>query len=150
MHDSFGDGWNGAHANWAGNGAVAPAPFTLQHGHQGQTQVCGDGCFTLHVTGGSWTEEVGWMFAGVSGGHDAHGPSHSFEFAGGTVYPVPSCPGTVATSLMEEAVPDVRGVPSGASAVLAGSSLLVVAVLIVIKRRHVDRVAYQPIPESTV
>merc|ERR1719324_194539 len=91
MHDSYGDGWNGAHANWAGNGAVTPAPFTLQHGHQGQTQVCGDGCFTLHVTGGSWTEEVGWMFAGVSGGHDAHGPSHSFEFAGGTVYPVPSC-----------------------------------------------------------
>ena len=129
---------------------MPPASFTLEHGHEGQTEVCGNGCFTLHVTGGSWTEEVGWMFAGVSGGHDDNGPSHSFAFTDGAVYPVPMCPGTVATSLMEEAAPDARGAPSGASAVLAGSSLLVVAVLIVIKRRHVGRAAYQPIPESVV
>merc|ERR1719238_2372866 len=65
MHDAYGDGWNGAEANWVGSGAMTPAPFTLQHGHQGETQVCGQGCFTLHVVGGMWTEEVGWSFAGV-------------------------------------------------------------------------------------
>ena len=151
MHDAYGDGWNGAEANWVGSGAMTPAPFTLQHGHQGETQVCGQGCFTLHVVGGMWTEEVGWSFAGVGGGHDNNGgPSHSFEFAGGQIHPVPTCTGTVAPALMEERVADARGVPGGASAVLAGSSLLVVVALVAIKRRHVERAAYQPIPESSI
>jgi hypothetical protein len=70
MHDTYGDGWNGAYWTWSSDDGQSESG-TLESGSDG-TACLGDGsssCITFYVSGGQYPGEVQWSLSdGQSGG----------------------------------------------------------------------------------
>ncbi|MDZ4824453.1 MAG: hypothetical protein SH856_13420 [Flavobacteriales bacterium] len=64
MYDSFGDGWNGAIITISNAWNSAVFTGTLANGSVSTQTIClFDGCYTIAVTGGSFSSEVSWQIS---------------------------------------------------------------------------------------
>ena len=71
MHDSFGDGWNGADYSIYGASGTLLASGTLSAGSEGSaiiTDVPAAETLSITITEGSWPSEVSWILKYESGG----------------------------------------------------------------------------------
>ena len=71
MHDSFGDGWNGADYSIYGASGTLLASGTLSAGSEGSaiiTDVPAAETLSMTITEGSWPSEVSWILKYESGG----------------------------------------------------------------------------------
>jgi len=108
LHDTYGDGWNGAYWSWINdyNGAVLRSG-TVYYGYDQTEEICtytNSDCYTLKTSGGTYDEEISWKITTLGSDDDGFdnttGKLHADAglLAGGVPGSSAFCKGSLPTS----------------------------------------------------